>query len=51
MSFRTKNKMKARARVMKSQAVVKNLTRFQKGHDIPRQPTNQGKAKWHLDPK
>lgn len=38
MSFRTKNKVKARERVMKSRAEVKNLSRFERRHglDIPR---------------
>lgn len=37
MSFRTKNKVKARERVMKSRAEVKNLSRFERRHglDIP----------------
>lgn len=39
MSFRTRNKVKARERVMKSRGEVKNLSRFQRrrGLDIPRQ--------------
>jgi hypothetical protein len=52
MSFRNKVRAKHRALGLKAKmAGAKSLTRFQKGRDIPRQPPNQGRAKWHLDPK